>query len=95
MVRNSSIHRDLRIDRSHSSVQLAVSHIVSTFRASFDGIEARLALDGGEATLVARARAESVSIVEPPELREHAVNSDDFFAAHEHPQLTFAERRAS
>jgi len=77
------------IDRPHSSVQFAVSHIVSTFRASFDGIEGTLVVDGGEATLVATAHAESVSIVDPPEFREHIVNGDEFFAAHEHPRLTF------
>jgi polyisoprenoid-binding protein YceI len=77
------------IDRPHSSVQFAVSHIVSTFRASFDGIEGTLVVDGPDASLVATVEAESVSIVDPPELREHVVNSDDFFAASEHPQLTF------
>jgi polyisoprenoid-binding protein YceI len=77
------------IDRQHSTVQFAVSHIVSTFRASFDGIEGNLVVDGAEGTLNATVKAESVSIVDPPEFREHVVNSDDFFAAQEHPQLTF------
>jgi polyisoprenoid-binding protein YceI len=77
------------IDRPHSTVQFSVSHIVSTFRASFDGIAGTLVVDGGQATLVATALVESVSIVDPPEFREHVVNSDDFFAAHDHPQLTF------
>jgi polyisoprenoid-binding protein YceI len=77
------------IDRPHSTVQFAVSHIVSTFRACFDGIEGNLVVDDAEATLNATVEAESVSIVDPPEFREHVVNSDDFFAAHEHPRLTF------
>ena len=77
------------IDRTHSSVHFAVKHIVSTFRASFDDIEGRLV--GGDAgtTLSASARVESVSIVDPPEFREHVVRADDFFAADLHPELTF------
>ena len=77
------------IDRTHSSVHVAVKHIVSTFRASFDDIEGRLV--GGDAgtTLSANARVASVSIVDPPEFREHVVRGDDFFAADVHPELTF------
>jgi polyisoprenoid-binding protein YceI len=77
------------IDRPHSTVQFAVSHIVSTFRASFEGIEGTLVIDGADASLVATVEAESVSIAEPPELREHVVRGDDFFAAGEHPRLSF------
>ena len=77
------------IDRPHSTVQFAVSHIVSTFRASFDGIEGKLIADGADATLVASVQVESVSIADPPELREHVVRGNDFFSADAHPQLTF------
>ena len=34
------------IDRPHSTVQFAVGHIVSTFRATFEGIEGMLVADG-------------------------------------------------
>jgi polyisoprenoid-binding protein YceI len=77
------------IDRTHSSVQFAVKHIVSTFRASFDEIEGRLVGGDTGTTLSASARVESVSIVDPPEFREHVVRGDDFFAADVHPELTF------
>jgi polyisoprenoid-binding protein YceI len=64
-------------DPVHSSFQFAVKHMkVATFRAGFDEVEARLA-DG---VLEGRAKVESVSVTNPPELREHLVNSDDFFA---------------
>jgi len=78
------------LDRTHSTVQFAVQHLgVSTFRASFGDIEARLTIDGSAAELEARAAVESVSIVEPPEFREHVVRGQDFFAADDHPLITF------
>ena len=81
------------IDAVHSSVQFAVEQIVSIFRASFDDIAGRLQMDDGETTLTASAVVESISISDPPEFREHVVNSDDFFQAREHPQLTFLSTR--
>ena len=70
------------LDKTHSTVQFAVRHVgVSTFRASFGDIDARLAIENGSAELQARAIVESVSIVEPPEFREHVVRGEDFFAA--------------
>lgn len=78
------------LDKTHSTVQFAVRHVgVSSFRASFGAIEARLVLENGGAELEASAVVESVSIVDPPEFREHVVRGDDFFAAGAHPLLTF------
>ena len=77
------------IDRTHSSVHFAVEHIVSTFRASFDDIDGRLVGDDAGTTLGAAARVESVSIVDPPEFREHVVHGEDFFQADVHPALVF------
>jgi polyisoprenoid-binding protein YceI len=77
------------IDRTHSTVQFAISHIVSTFRASFDGLDGTLVADGAAASLTAAVEVESVSITDPKEFREHVVRGDDFFAADEHPRLTF------
>jgi polyisoprenoid-binding protein YceI len=77
------------IDRTHSTVQFAVNHIVSTFRASFEQIEGSLVADGTQATLTAVVEVESVSIGDPEEFREHVVRGHDFFAADEHPSLTF------
>ena len=77
------------IDRTHSSVHFAVTHIVSTFRASFDEIEGRLVGDDGGTALTASARVDSVSIVDPAEFREHVVRGDDFFQADAHPELSF------
>ena len=62
---------------------------MSTFRASFDDIEGRLVADDDTTTLTASARAESISIADPPEFREHVVRGDDFFHADAHPELTF------
>jgi polyisoprenoid-binding protein YceI len=76
------------LDPDHSSIQFAVEHLgVSTFRASFADIHARLAIDG-ETTLAGSASVESVSITQP-DFRRHVVRGDDFFAADEHPSITF------
>ena len=77
------------LDRTDSSVQFAVKHIVSTFRASFGDVEGRLVADGAATTLTASARVESVSIIDPPEFREHVVRGGDFFQADTHPALMF------
>jgi polyisoprenoid-binding protein YceI len=79
------------LDRSHSSFQFAVTHLkVSTFRASFADIGARLIIGSDAVLLQAHARVESVSIVEPAEFRDHVVWGADFFAATEHPMITFS-----
>jgi polyisoprenoid-binding protein YceI len=78
------------IDPVHSTVQFAVAHLtVSTFRASFADVDGRLEADGHTIALEARALAESVSILEPAEFREHVVHGSDFFDAETHPTITF------
>ena len=77
------------LDPNHSSFQFEVDHLnLSTFRASFAEIEARLAEDDGVLVLEGQARAESISIVDP-EFREHVVHGADFFEADVHPLITF------
>ena len=77
------------LDRNHSSFQFAVKHLnLSTFRASFADIDARLTAEDGELVLEGHARAESISIVEP-DFREHVVRGTDFFEADAHPLITF------
>ena len=78
------------LDRTHSTVQFAVRHVgVSTFRASFGVIDARLVIGNDTAELQAAADVESISIGEPLEFREHVVRGSDFFAADEHPRISF------
>lgn len=78
------------LDRPHSTVQFAVRHVqVSTFRASFADVSARLAVEDGAITLEGRVLAESISILEPPEFRDHVVRGSDFFDADAHPLVTF------
>ena len=78
------------LDLNHSSFQFEVKHLnLSTFRASFAEIEARLADDeDGVLVLEGQARVESISIVDP-EFREHVVHGTDFFEADVHPRITF------
>lgn len=78
------------LDRDHSTVQFAVRHQqVSTFRASFDDVDASLTADDETIALEGQARVESVSIAGPPEFREHVVRGADFFAAGAHPLISF------
>jgi polyisoprenoid-binding protein YceI len=82
------------LDRTHSTVQFAVRHAgVSTFRASFADLDARLSIEDGKAVLAAGAAVESISIVDPPEFREHVVHGNDFFAADRHPRIRFESAR--
>jgi polyisoprenoid-binding protein YceI len=77
------------LDPNHSSFQFEVEHLnLSTFRASFAEIDARLADDDGALVLEGQARAESISIVDP-EFRQHVVHGADFFDAGVHPLITF------
>lgn len=77
-------------DRNHSSFQFAVKHMkVSTFRASFGDVDARLIAGETGFRLEGAARVESVSITDPPEFREHVVRSREFLDGDNHPELTF------
>lgn len=81
-------------DPYHSSFLFAIQHMgMSSFRATFDDVEARL--EGGESgiSLEGRARVASVSITGPPEFREHVVNGEDFFDGDTHPQIVFRSTR--
>src|SRR5437660_2724323 len=81
-------------DRNHSSVLFSVQHVkVSRFRTSFAVVDARLAADEDGVRLEGRARVDSISIADPPELREHVVSGKDFFDAAEHPEIRFRSRR--
>ena len=81
-------------DRNHSSVLFSVRHMkVSRFRASFADVEARFAADEEGVRLEGRARVDSISIADPPELREHVVSGQDFFDAAEHPEIRFRSSR--
>jgi polyisoprenoid-binding protein YceI len=78
------------LDRTHSTVQFAVRHVgVSSFRGSFGEIDARLVVEDGVARLRADAAVESISIGDPADFREHVVYGSDFFAAEQHPRMTF------
>ncbi len=77
-------------DPDHSSFLFAVKHMkVSSFRAAFADVDARLVGDESGLVLEGRTRVESVSITNPPEFREHVVNGADFFDARNHPEIAF------
>jgi polyisoprenoid-binding protein YceI len=77
-------------DPSHSSAVFSVQHMkVSRFRASFADLAADLAADHEGVRLEGRARVDSISIAQPPELREHVVSGRDFFDAGVSPEIRF------
>jgi polyisoprenoid-binding protein YceI len=81
-------------DRVHSSFQFAIRHMsVSTFRASFGDVDARLIADASGLRLEGAARVESISITDPAVFREHVVRSSDFFDADNHPEILFRSQR--
>ena len=81
------------LDPNHSSFQFEVEHLnLSTFRASFAEIDARLVADDGTLVLEGEARAGSLSITDPA-FREHVVHGADFFEADAHPLITFRSTR--
>jgi polyisoprenoid-binding protein YceI len=81
-------------DPHHSSFQFAVQHMtVSSLRATFGDVEARLEAGESGISLEGRTRVASVSITDPAEMREHIVNGEDFFDAANHPELVFHSTR--
>lgn len=77
-------------DPVHSSFQFAVRHMkISTYRASFDDVSARIVADQQGIRLDVTVPVESISIKNPPEFRAHVVHGADFFDAGNHPEITF------
>jgi polyisoprenoid-binding protein YceI len=81
-------------DPHHSSFLFAVQHMeVSSFRATFGDVEARLERGASGISLEGRAPVASVSITDPPEMREHVVYGEEFFDARNHPEIVFCSTR--
>lgn len=75
-------------------MQFAVRHQqISTFRASFGDLNARLTADDNTIALEGQARVESVSITEPTEFHDHVVRGGDLFDADTHPLIAFRSTR--
>lgn len=82
-------------DTAHSSFGFGVRHMgVSTFRASFEEVEASLTVDAdGTASVRGVAQAESITIKAPQPFRDHVVYGADFFDANRTPTLAFESER--
>ena len=77
-------------DPFHSSIQFSVPFMrLGPFRARFGEFEAKLVADDSGVRLQGKAPAGSVSITDPPQFREHVVESAEFFDAKSHPDVTF------
>ena len=82
------------VDPVHSTVIFSVRHLdVSTFRASFDGVEGRLLATDSGLRLEGAARVDSISIDDPSEFREHVVRGADFFDGDNHLEIRFVSER--
>jgi polyisoprenoid-binding protein YceI len=77
-------------DPDHSSIAFALRHMsVATFRGSFSDVEASVAVaDDGSLSLSGAAQVRSISIVSPPEFRNHVLGAD-FLDAVRHPVIVF------
>ena len=85
----SPIRGVFNADPIHSSVGFAVRYMgVSTFRATFDTLSAKLAGGPDGVRLIGAVDVESVSIHAPEQFRAHVLG-EEFFAADAHPQITF------
>ena len=78
-----------RADADHSWFEASIEHMVGPFKARFVDVEATLSVAPDGLELEGRAAVESISITNPPELREHVVNGDDFFDASRYPAIRF------
>lgn len=85
----SSISGVYAADPIHSSVSFAVKYMgVSTFRAGFDRVKAKLEGRPDGVALIGSADVDSISIHAPEQFRAHVLG-EEFFAADAHPQITF------
>ncbi len=76
-------------DPVHSSFGFAVRHMgLSSFRGTFDQVEARLDATGAELVLEGAAAVEGISIRTPEQFRAHVL-SEEFFDAANHADVRF------
>jgi len=76
-------------DPVHSSFGFAIEHMgVSTYRGTLSDVRASLHAGDDGIALEGAAKAESISITEPPEFRAHVLGGE-FFDIENHPEVTF------
>lgn len=80
-------------DLVHSSFAFAVRYMgISTFRGTFDEVEATLVAGPDGVSLEGAAQVESISVRTPQPFRDHVLAAD-FFDAADHPQVRFRSTR--
>ncbi len=76
-------------DTVHSSFGFAVAYAgAGKFRGTFDDVHAELQAGDDGLTLEGAARADSISIQDPPQFRAHVLGGE-FFDADNHPEIEF------
>lgn len=77
-----------QLDTVHSSASFAIKYMVATFKSEFKDVSATLeANPDGSATLTGTVQVGSIDI-DDPAFKGHLM-APDFFAADEHPTVTF------
>jgi polyisoprenoid-binding protein YceI len=80
-------------DPVHSSFGFAVRYSgISDYRGTLDDVRATLAAGDDGVQLEGAARAESISIQDPPQLRAHVLGPE-FFDVERHPEVGFRSSR--
>lgn len=85
---------DWTVDKAHTQVKFKVRHLgLSNVEGSFNTFDLTLNFDPEDlTTLKTTATIDVASIDTGNERRDNHLRSDDFFAAEQHPQMTFVSR---
>lgn len=85
------------VDASHSQIHFSVDHLMFfKVRGNFNEFSGQVDVDPADQTLTsARATINTASVNTRNEKRDEHLRSDDFFAAENHPTITFVSKQVT